>query len=178
MFIVAGLVGVAVAVAPHRRHRPGHRRRKADDDDPVQIEGNFKAEIGWTIAPAVLLAVIAVPTVATLLKLDDAGAVEADVAAMEITVYGQQWWWSFEYDLDGDGEVEIITANELVIPAGDRHHGEHRVPRRRSTRSGSRRSTAPATPCPAARTRWCCRPTSPVSSTASARSSAACRTPT
>ena len=57
-------------------------------------------------------------TVSTLLRLDDVGAVEADVANMEITVYGQQWWWSYEYDLDGDGEVEIITANELVIPAG------------------------------------------------------------
>jgi cytochrome c oxidase subunit 2 len=118
VFIIAGLVGVGVAVLLTVAIRRGIARRKADDDDPVQIEGNFKAEIGWTIAPAVLMALIAIPTVATLLKLDDVGAVEADVASMEITVYGHQWWWSFEYDLDGDGEVDIITANELIIPAG------------------------------------------------------------
>jgi cytochrome c oxidase subunit II len=118
VFIVAGIVGLAVAVLLTIAIRRGIARRKAEDDDPVQIEGNFKAEIGWTIAPAVLMAVIAIPTVATLLKLDDVGAVEPDIAAMEITVYGHQWWWSFEYDLDGDGEVDIITANELIIPAG------------------------------------------------------------
>jgi cytochrome c oxidase subunit 2 len=118
IFIVAGIVGVAVAVMLTVAIRRGVARRKADEDDPVQIEGNFKAEIGWTIAPAVLMFVIAIPTVSTLLRLDDVGAVEADVAAMEVTVYGHQWWWSFEYDLDGDGEVDIITANELVIPAG------------------------------------------------------------
>ena len=39
---------------------------------------------------------------------------------MEITVYGQQWWWSYEYDLDPDEDdgPEIITANDLVIPVG------------------------------------------------------------
>lgn len=118
VFVVAGLVGVMVAVMLTIVIRRGIARRKAEDSDPVQIEGNFKAEIAWTIAPAVLMALVAIPTVSTLLQLDDVGAVEPDVESMEITVYGQQWWWSYEYDLDGDGEVEIITANELVIPAG------------------------------------------------------------
>jgi cytochrome c oxidase subunit 2 len=98
--------------------RKGIASRKAEDGDPVQIEGNFKAEIAWTIAPAVLMAVIAIPTVSTLLRLDDVGAAEPEIASMEVTVYGHQWWWSYEYDMDGDGEVDIITANELVIPAG------------------------------------------------------------
>jgi cytochrome c oxidase subunit 2 len=35
---------------------------------------------------------------------------------MKVDVYGQQWWWSYEYDLNGDGKPEIVTANELVIP--------------------------------------------------------------
>jgi cytochrome c oxidase subunit 2 len=34
-------------------------------------------------------------------------------------VYGQQWWWSYQYDLDHDGKSEIITANDLVIPVGE-----------------------------------------------------------
>jgi cytochrome c oxidase subunit 2 len=35
---------------------------------------------------------------------------------MHISVYGQQWWWSYEYDLDSDGKPDIVTANDLVIP--------------------------------------------------------------
>ena len=35
---------------------------------------------------------------------------------MEVVVQGQQWWWQFTYDLDGDGTPEITTANEIVIP--------------------------------------------------------------
>ena len=59
---------------------------------------------------------IAVFTVGTLLRLDDnAGADELD--GMEILGLRQQWWWAFEYDFDADGEPEIVTANELVLPA-------------------------------------------------------------
>src|SRR5690606_27788598 len=39
---------------------------------------------------------------------------------MQVTVYGQQWWWAFEYDLNPAAEdgPEVITANDLVLPAG------------------------------------------------------------
>jgi cytochrome c oxidase subunit 2 len=118
VFIVAGIVGVLVAVLLTMAIVRGRRRFKDGSEEPEQIEGNFQREIAWTIAPAVLLLIISIFTVATLLRLDDADALPADLESMEITVYGQQWWWGYEYDLDGDGEVEIITANELVIPAG------------------------------------------------------------
>ena len=39
--------------------------------------------------------------------------------AMEVTVIGQQWWWEYRYDVDHDGQDDIITANDLVIPAGE-----------------------------------------------------------
>jgi cytochrome c oxidase subunit 2 len=117
VFIIAGVVGVGVAAALAVVIISGRRRFKDDVEDPKQLEGNFKLEIGWTIAPAVLLFVIAFFTVGTLFDLDDTEAQAAEIDGMEIVVYGHQWWWSFEYDLDGDGEPEIITANELVIPA-------------------------------------------------------------
>ena len=39
---------------------------------------------------------------------------------MEITVYGQQWWWGFRVRAQSTATTtpEIITANDLVIPAG------------------------------------------------------------
>ena len=68
----------------------------------------------WTIAPAVLLAVVAVPTVKTIFDL-----AKHDPNALEVTVIGQQWWWEFDYPAikNADGQA-IVTANEMVIPAG------------------------------------------------------------
>lgn len=108
VFIIAGVVGLLVGAAViviiiKFRQRPGD-----DDRVPAQIHGNTKLEIGWTIAPAVLLAIIAVPTVATVFKLADKPR-----DAMEVQVVGQQWWWEFDYPGEG-----VITANELVIPVG------------------------------------------------------------
>ena len=98
MFIAAGVVGVFVAAAMVFIIVKFRRRGDGDDsDDPVQVHGNFKLEIGWTIAPAVILAAVAVATVGTLFDLSD----EPD-DAMVVRVYGQQWWWSYEYDLDGN----------------------------------------------------------------------------
>jgi len=119
IFIIAGFVGVAVFALIGVAIVKGVRRRKDDAEDPIQLEGNFKLEIGWTILPAVGLAFVAVFTVATLFELDDAEAT-GPIAEMEITVSGQQWWWAYEYDLDPDADdgPEIITANDLVIPIG------------------------------------------------------------
>ena len=92
-----------------------YRKRRDDDDSlPPQVHGNFKLEIGWTILPALLLAGVGGASVLTLLDLEDHPA-----GAQEITVVGQQWWWEYRYDVDGDGNDDIVTANDLVIPAGE-----------------------------------------------------------
>jgi cytochrome c oxidase subunit 2 len=93
------------------------RHRKGRDRMPAQIHGNTRLEIGWTIAPALILAGVMVPTIATIWDL--ARTPPAD--ALNVTVRGFQWWWGFEYtDEDmradfGDG-APIRTADVLVIP--------------------------------------------------------------
>ncbi len=114
VYIVAGIVFVVVHVALVWL---AHRFRRADDhvegvDEPEQVHGNTKLEIGWTLLPALLLAVLAVPNVQTILAMTDAED------PLEITVIGHQWWWEYRYDVDDDGAVDIITANEAAIPVG------------------------------------------------------------
>lgn len=90
------------------------RRRGDDQPEPKQVHGNTRLEIVWTIIPAVVLAAIAVPTVRTLFELN-----EEPTDALQVTVIGHQWWWEFRYpDITGPDGRELVTANELHLPAG------------------------------------------------------------
>lgn len=108
--VVAVIVFIVVAVVLWKF-------RQRDDDGgrvPKQLHGNSRLEIMWTIAPAVLLALVCIPTVKAIFDL-----AKKDPDALEITVVGQQWWWEFDYPSikNADGQP-IVTANEMVIPAG------------------------------------------------------------
>ena len=46
-----------------------YRHRKGRDRMPKQTHGNTRLEIGWTIVPALVLAVVMVPTVSLIWKL-------------------------------------------------------------------------------------------------------------
>jgi cytochrome c oxidase subunit II len=115
VFIVAGVVFVFVEFGVLFLMWKFRTRNHHDEDTaPKQVHGNTKLELTWTIAPAVILAFVAVGTVTTLFAID----AEADDATMNVDVYGQQWWWEYRYNTDNDDEAEIITANDLVVPAG------------------------------------------------------------
>src|SRR5436190_11241386 len=100
------VVGATIFVALRFRQRPGR------DDRPKQIHGSTPLEIGWTIVPALILAVVAVPTVSTIFSLS-----QEPSNAIHITAIGKQWWWEFEYPKD-DGGKQIVTVNEMHIPTG------------------------------------------------------------
>lgn len=83
---------------------------------PEQTHGNPKLEIALTILPALILAGVAIPSVATLMDLNETADTECIV-----NVTGQQWWWEMDYPVqDGCGGVEspIITSGQMVIPTG------------------------------------------------------------
>ncbi len=90
----------------------------ADEEFPEQVHGHFAAEITWTIVPAVIMAVIGAFSVSLILGLDDVEASSGPHSEMEVVVVGQQWWWEYQYHLDGNTDTppDIVTANELVIP--------------------------------------------------------------
>ena len=114
VFLVAGVVFVLVQGGIlYMIWR--YRKRKDDDGSlPGQTHGHLALELGWTFVPALVLVGVGVASVLTILDLD-----ETPDDAIEVTVIGQQWWWEYRYDVDGDGEDDIVTANDLVIPAGE-----------------------------------------------------------
>src|SRR5262245_29212233 len=107
-FWIAVAVGLFVLfatiyVAIRFRERPGN------DQGPVQVHGNTVLEVSWTIIPALILAVMAVPTIATIFSL----AKKPTGNVVNVTVSARQWWWQFTYTDAGNG---VVTANELHIP--------------------------------------------------------------
>jgi len=94
-------------------------RGKPGDPEPRQVHGNTAIEIVWTVIPALILAAIAVPTLKGIFLVN--GKPQGQL--LEVEVVGHQWWWEFRYP-----EYGIVTANELVIPAGRTvHFTEHSV---------------------------------------------------
>jgi cytochrome c oxidase subunit 2 len=101
---IALLVGLMLAwVLARFRARPGTAGM------PAQTRGHTLLEISWTIGPAIVLLVIAIPTIQVIFRTQAAPPRDA----LEVTVRGHQWWWEFQYPA-----LQIVTANELHVPAG------------------------------------------------------------
>ncbi len=83
-------------------------RQRPDSGIPTQIHGNTRIEIAWTIAPALILLVIAVLTFRT-----QAEQSVQPQNALKIQVTGHQWWWEFKYP-----DQNIVTAADMYIPVG------------------------------------------------------------
>ena len=76
---------------------------------PAQTRGHTLLELAWTVAPALVLLVIAIPTIQVIFRTQAVPPPQA----LEVTVLARQWWWEFRYPALGIG-----TANELHLPAG------------------------------------------------------------
>ncbi|MDH3706760.1 MAG: cytochrome c oxidase subunit II [Acidimicrobiia bacterium] len=148
LFVLSGIVFVLIFGACAIIFTRYRVKDRDDDAWPDQVHGNNTLEIGWTIAPAVLMAVIGVLTLAVLFDLFDteANAITVDTGVEEIewephvVVVGQQWWWEYRYYFDdadvaeireavlaSEDEVvfardlppaDIVTSGQMVIPAG------------------------------------------------------------
>ena len=76
---------------------------------PAQTHGHTPLEIGWTVAFAVVLLIIGIPTVRIIFKTQEAPA----ATTLRVDVSGRQWWWEFKYP-----DLKIVTANEAHLPVG------------------------------------------------------------
>jgi cytochrome c oxidase subunit II len=97
--VVEALLVIALVRFRHRKGRAA----------PKPTHGHTALEIAWTLAPAVILVFVAVPTVRTIF----ATAGEAPADALQVSVIGHQWWWEYRYP-----DFGIVTADEMHVPVG------------------------------------------------------------
>ncbi len=103
-------IGIFVVVAAALLYVIVRYRERDAERLPRQIRGHSLLEIGWTIAPALVLLIIAIPTIQIIFRTQSAAR---PAGALEVDVRGHQWWWEFRYPA-----LKIATANELHLPAG------------------------------------------------------------
>jgi cytochrome c oxidase subunit 2 len=87
------------------------RHKKGDDGLPVQTHGNNTLEIGWTIAPIIMMAFFVPAVVGGIVDL---GRTPKNSLVVDVTAV--QWQWLFAYPVAGGGAAVQGTANELHIP--------------------------------------------------------------
>nr|WSP03279.1 cytochrome c oxidase subunit II [Hemitaurichthys polylepis] len=74
-------------------------------------------EIIWTILPAVILVMIALPSLRILYLMDEINNPHLTIKAM-----GHQWYWSYEYT-----DYEELTFDSYMIPTQDLTPGQFRL---------------------------------------------------
>nr|WNH38444.1 cytochrome c oxidase subunit II [Chaetodon trifascialis] len=74
-------------------------------------------EIVWTILPAVILVLIALPSLRILYLMD-----EVNEAHVTVKAIGHQWYWTYEYTDYGD-----LSFDSYMIPTQDLTPGQFRL---------------------------------------------------
>lgn len=90
---------------------------------PTRFTHSSVLEIVWTIIPAVVLLLIAIPSFALLYSLD-----ELVDPVLTLKVVGHQWYWSYEYSdyatLEGG---DTINFDSYMVPESDLVIGSFRL---------------------------------------------------
>lgn len=117
---VTGIIFVLVAAVLAYATLKFKARSEADEhaEPPPQGHGNPLVELSLIGASILALVFIAVPTLKAIWYTYDVPEDQRD-KAYEVTAIGYQWWFKFEYPNEQiDGAGNLVTGNELVIPAG------------------------------------------------------------
>ncbi len=102
-------VGIMVVVFGALAYILVRYRERPDGKRPKAIYGSTKLEIAWTVIPAIIILVIAVPTIEAIFDTQ----ADPPEDALVVEAIGHQWWWEFRYP-----ELDLVTANEFYVPVG------------------------------------------------------------
>lgn len=99
------------------RLRPG----QTATTEPPQVYGSLPIEIAWTVAPTLVVFLLALAIIRTTGEVRAPATPQAGAEPLRVTVIGHQWWWEYVYEEYNGEKLGFITANELHVPAGDLH---------------------------------------------------------
>lgn len=88
--------------------------RSGANPNPSKTAHNTLIEVLWTVAPIMILVVIAIPSFRLLYVAD-----KAVDAQMTVKVQGYQWYWAYSYPDEGDFVVESRIAARTEAEATD-----------------------------------------------------------
>lgn len=89
---------------------------------PSSLTHGTIIEMIWTITPAFILLIIAVPSFSLLYAMD-----EVISPAVTIKTLGHQWYWSYEYSDYINEEEEFLEFDSYMIPEEDLELGQMRL---------------------------------------------------
>ena len=126
LIIITGITVLVLALLTYTCWR----FRESKNPTPSKTSHNTLIEVIWTVAPVVILLIIAVPSFKLLYYMD-----RTDETDMVIKVTGAQWYWNYEY-LDEqiafdsymietedlvDGQKRLLDVdNPMIVPEGTR----------------------------------------------------------
>jgi len=85
------------------------------------LEGQLLESI-WTVAPALVLIFIAVPSLTILYRLDT-----SYFSSLTLKVIGHQWYWSYEYSDFWRTKDSVVSFDAYMVPTGDLSGGQFRL---------------------------------------------------
>mmetsp|Transcript_63 Transcript_63/g.159 ORF Transcript_63/g.159 Transcript_63/m.159 type:complete len:253 (+) Transcript_63:80-838(+) len=89
---------------------------------PTDVVHGTTIEIIWTLIPAFILMVIAVPSFALLYSVD-----EAVDPAVTLKIVGHQWYWSYEYADYQTEDGDFIMFDSYMLPEDELSLGDLRL---------------------------------------------------
>jgi cytochrome c oxidase subunit 2 len=112
LLLLGAILVLVTGLVLYASFRYAERPGEGAGDEPEQVHGNRKLEIGWTIGPAVLLVVLFGLTVSGMHRADP--RVPAS-RRPDLIVVAHRFWWELRYP-----ELGFTTANEIHLPVGRR----------------------------------------------------------
>ena len=85
------------------------------------LEGQLLESV-WTVAPALVLIFIAVPSLTILYRLDS-----SYFSSLTLKVMGHQWYWSYEYSDFWRTKDSVVSFDAYMIPTVDLTRGQFRL---------------------------------------------------
>jgi cytochrome c oxidase subunit 2 len=96
-----------------------YAHRKSKGHKAAQFSHSTRAEIIWSVIPALILIGMAIPSTATLIHMEDTA--EAD---MTVKITGYQWKWRYDYIDSGVGFYSNLGTDRAEI-LNQKEKGEH-----------------------------------------------------